>query len=110
MILIIQTRAPAMRETPEEAGSRSILQLAVETTLHFFPFHDLPWALVQLPHSQQIRRPGLGRLTYPGRDRQQVGDSLCRISGEGEVKLAELDILLVATSRLGLDSSTEITA
>jgi hypothetical protein len=86
MIPIIQTRAPAMRETPEEAGSRSILQLAVETTLHFFAIPRLAVGVGLTTHSQQIRRPGLGRLTCP-RDRQQVGDSLCRICGEGEARL-----------------------
>jgi hypothetical protein len=33
-----------------------------------------------------------GRLTFPSRDQQHHGDEACRISGEGEVKLAEIDI------------------
>jgi hypothetical protein len=81
----------AMEKSPMKASSRSALQLAVETTLHF-PVPRLAVGVGSTTLSQQIRRPGLGRLTYPGRDRQQVGDNLCRISGEGEVKLAELDI------------------
>ena len=72
-----------MREKPKEASSRSVLQLAVETTLHF-PIPRLAVGVGLSTHSQQIRRLGLGRLTCPG-DRQQVGDGFCRIfSGGGE--------------------------
>ena len=72
MITIIQTRAPAMRETPESATCRG--------------------RLVQLPTANEFGGLEFGRLTLSRPRPAASVDGFCRISGEGEVKLAELDI------------------
>ena len=70
MLSINQTRASAMRETPKEASSRSGLRLAVETTLHFF--HSTTCRGCLLRTANEFGGLEFGRLTYPGRDRQQA--------------------------------------
>ena len=67
---------------PDHAGNtggswqnRSILQLAVETTLHFSST-TCRGRLVQLPTANEFDGLDFGRLTYPGRDRQQAATRL----------------------------------
>ena len=91
MITIIQTRAPAMRETPEEAAvDQSAARRGNDIT---FSHSTCRGRLVQLPTANEFGGLEFGRLTYPARPRPAASvDGFCRISGEGEVKLAELDI------------------
>ena len=78
------TAMKAMTENPQDRGAAAA-KLAEAFGGRFSSGGDYDGMVVWLLPNDQAE-------TYPGRDRQQVGGNLCRISGEGEVQLAELDI------------------